>query len=67
MPKPLTDLDPMPYGKYAGKPMQDVPANYCHYLWCAGKKQEPQGADAVADYIRANLRALKMEYPDGEW
>ena len=29
----LTDTDPMPFGKCAGQPMQDVPASYLHWLW----------------------------------
>jgi len=39
--KPLTDLDPMPFGKYGPKygealNMQDVPARYLHWLWTEG-------------------------------
>lgn len=34
---PLTDTDPMPFGKYGpsneSKLMQDVPVSYLHYLW----------------------------------
>ncbi len=68
MSEPLGDLDPMPFGKYRGTPMQDIPAKYAHWLWWdAGKRAEPVGADAVADYIRSNLSALKQEYPDGDW
>ena len=61
----LSDLDPMPFGKHKGTPMQDVPANYLHWLWCNGK-----GGDKscpVADYIRRNLNALKVENPDLIW
>jgi hypothetical protein len=29
----LTGTDPMSFGKYAGQPMQDVPATYLHWLW----------------------------------
>src|ERR1035437_5353821 len=29
----LTDTDPMPFCKWAGQPMQDVPASYLHWLW----------------------------------
>lgn len=42
--KPLTDLDPMPFGKYGPKApmrerklMQDVPAKYFHWLWTEGE------------------------------
>lgn len=39
----LTDTDPMPFGKFAGQPMQDVPASYLHWLW----HQEPRNPYAV--------------------
>lgn len=67
----LCDTDPMPWGKYGPKPkgegrlMQDVPANYFHYLWTNGKSSDTQCP--VADYIRRNLSALQLEYPDGIW
>lgn len=54
----------MPFGKYKGKRMQDVPANYLHWLWTNGKEQDD---DPVADYIRRNLNALKKENPDAIW
>lgn len=61
----LSDLDPMPFGKHEGKPMQDVPVGYLHWLWHEGHKNEPDSR--VGDYIRRNLSALRMEYPDGIW
>lgn len=64
MSTPLEDLDPMPFGKYKGKPMQDVPVYYLHWLWMNGKEQDD---DPVADYIRRNLNALKKENPDAIW
>lgn len=27
------DLDKMPFGKYKGEPLQDVPASYLLWLW----------------------------------
>jgi uncharacterized protein (DUF3820 family) len=63
---PLTDTGLMPFGKYRGKPMQDVPASYLHWLWAEGKKNEVATSD-VAAYISMNLHALKKEYPDGIW
>jgi hypothetical protein len=67
--KPLTDVDPMPFGQYAGRPMQDIPASYLHYLWTNGLKDNPRGDDrvAVSDYIRRSLSALKLDHPDGVW
>jgi uncharacterized protein (DUF3820 family) len=61
----LEDLDPMPFGKYKGVPMQDVPARYLHWLWTNGLKENRQSD--VADYIRQNVDALKKEHPDGIW
>lgn len=63
--KELQDADVMPYGKYKGEPMQDVPASYLHWLWINGKKDDKY--DAVADYIRRNLTALQQENPDAIW
>lgn len=62
----LEDTDPMPFGKYAGKSMSDVPARYLHWLWTDGKEHEWK-TDPVAAYIKHNLDALKKEYPDGIW
>lgn len=45
--------------------MQDVPASYFHYLWSRGMDMERNSP--VADYIKANLAALRLEHPDGIW
>ncbi len=66
MPKQLEDTDKMPFGKYRGTPMQDVPASYFHYLWNNGMFNEKPKSQ-VADYIERNLTALKSEHPDGIW
>jgi len=66
MDKPLQDTDLMPWGAHKGKRMQDVPAGYLHWLWAKfGKKDDKQCR--VADYIRRNTNALKLEYPNGIW
>jgi hypothetical protein len=63
---PLTDTDLMPWGKYKGTPMQDVPADY--FFWCWTKQGfEFRKQDPVAEYIRKNLASLEREYPDGIW
>ena len=62
---PLQDTDKMPWGKYKGVPMQDVPAQYLHWLWSNGKEHDK--VCSVADYIRRNLEALKQEHADGIW
>lgn len=61
----MKDTDPMPFGKFKGKPMQDVPSGYLCWLWNNGKKDDMQCP--VACYIRENLSALKMEHEDGIW
>lgn len=63
--KTLSDTDLMPFGKYKGVPMQDVPVTYLHWLWHEGMKSDRSGS--VSDYIRRNLDALKQEYPDAIW
>lgn len=63
--KELSDLDPMPFGKHKGKPMQDVPAHYLHWLWVNGKQSDSQCP--VADYIQRNISALQQEHKDGVW
>lgn len=60
----LSDTDLMPFGKHKGIPMQDVPAQYLHYLWQNGLKTENK---PVANYIRANISALEKENPDLIW
>lgn len=59
----LSDLDPMPFGKHKGTPMQDVPADYLHYLWNNGLRQKTRTSN-VADYIQRNLHTLKNENDD---
>jgi len=61
----LTDADKMPWGKYKGERMENVPASYLHWLWMNGKKEDK--VDSVAIYIRENLSALQQEHPDGIW
>lgn len=49
----LHDTDKMPWGKYAGKLMQDVPASYLHWLWVNEKSPLSQEVkfNMVAEYI----------------
>lgn len=63
-PTKLTDTDSMPFGAHKGKPMQDVPVYYLHWLWHHGAKEE---STPVANYIRENMDALKKEKPDLIW
>jgi len=61
----LQDDSRFPFGKHRGELMMDVPAQYYAWLWHNGMKNDK--TSNVADYIRRNLDALKMEYPDGIW
>lgn len=63
----LEDSSPMPWGKYKGKLMQDVPASYLFYLWTEQNLENEVSSNPVASYINDNLSALKQEYTDGEW
>lgn len=62
---PLTDQDKMPFGKYRGQPMEEVPARYLHFLWT--KLEFSRQHSPVAEYIRSNLNVLKEEFEDGIW
>ena len=58
----LHDLSPMPFGKWKGTLMQDVPADYLHYLWthqCSDLR--------LRRYIEKSLQALRDENPDLIW
>lgn len=65
----LNDLSPMPFGMYKGKPMQDIPASYLHYLWINNLKNHSPGSnqEAVYNYIKENVHALKKENSDLIW
>jgi hypothetical protein len=61
----LTDASHMPFGKYKGERMIDVPARYLHWLWTECGLCDD--STPVSDYIRRNLASLKLDYPDGIW
>lgn len=52
----LTDTSPMPFGKYKGDDMEDVPASYLLWLYDNNKCNK-----AVKDYIEDNMDVLKKE------
>ena len=54
--QPLTDQDPMPFGKYRGKAMANVPAVYLLWLYNEGCNDM-----AVRQYITDNLDCLNKE------
>lgn len=55
----LYDLSPMPFGKYKGTPMQDVPASYLVWLKGQGCSNEE-----VANYIHNSWDAIQMDIGD---
>lgn len=57
------DDDKMPFGKYKGERMADVPASYLHWLW----QQKPLSNLRLENYIFNNIEALKKEHKDGIW
>lgn len=60
------DLMPMPFGVHKGKPMQDVPATYLHWLWHEGDiKQNPNSP--VYQYIKLAWRHLRAETRNLKW
>ena len=62
----LDDLSLMPFGKYKGIPMQEVPVNYLHWYWNNCKVGDDK-CKAVRDYIYRFLTCLKSENPDLIW
>ena len=52
----MTDNDIMPYGKYKGKKMANVPPDYLIWLY-----DNDKCCDEVYDYICDNLEMLKQE------
>ena len=57
--KALTDDSKMPFGKYAGMKMQDVPGHYL--LWIHNNMQRNQSNKTVHDYIIDNLSIIEKE------
>jgi len=62
----LSDGCPMPFGKYEGDAMEDVPARYLRWLWVNGMQYET-GQGGVADYIYDNIDAMMNAHPDWDW
>lgn len=63
--EPYTDLTVMPFGKYEGTILQDIPASYLHYLWTNGLSGDRN--NLLHQYVVKNLDALKMEDTDLLW
>ena len=54
--KRLTDESPMPYGKYKGRPMEDVPADYL--IWLVDNQR---ASPEVMGYVEENREVLNKE------
>jgi uncharacterized protein (DUF3820 family) len=52
----ITDATPMPFGKYKGKPMVEIPAKYL--LWLYDNNCDHDG---VRKYLNSNLDGLRKE------
>lgn len=57
----MEDSDLMPFGKYKGKEMEDVPAQYLLWLYSEGCDNE-----YVIDYVEENLDVLRKELREFE-
>lgn len=51
-----TDQTPMPFGKYSGVPLENVPDSYLLWLYNSGKLWDK----ALIAYIEDNLEAIKQ-------
>lgn len=56
----LNDGSLMPFGKYKGRKMEDVPARYLVWLYENGKCNGP-----VRLYISVNMETLRLEIKQG--
>lgn len=54
----FNDETPMPFGRYKGKPLKDVPASYL--LWWNDECTRDQWRD-LQEYIKKNIDALKIK------
>jgi hypothetical protein len=57
----MDDLDPMPFGKYKGIPMGEVPSDYLD--WLIGQDWIYQWPDVEA-YINDNLDSIQEDIKD---
>ena len=55
---PLTDTDPMPFGRYKGRKMQDVPGTYLGWL---GEQDWIANWPLVKAYIIKSKKAIDWE------
>jgi hypothetical protein len=58
-----TDEHRIPFGKYRGRKLKDVPANYLHWLWLNSNDRTLN----ILEYIENSMDVLKKECPDLIW
>lgn len=61
----LTDNSEMPWGKYKGTKMANVPASYLKWLW-DNNKVSIQRTNGVYWYIKNNMDAIEKELNEGK-
>lgn len=59
--KALSDTSIMPYGKFKGKQLQNVPASYLLWLYDEIKNNTDMNSKYLTAYIEDNMQALKIE------
>lgn len=59
----FTDKTPMPFGKYKGIPLGNVPASYLLWLYDESSKD---AFPTLRKYLEANKRALELEADEEE-
>jgi len=58
----LTPESPMPWGKYKGTPLGEVPAPYWRYLWNDGVRTED---NPLGRYLRKHAAEIREQDIDG--
>jgi hypothetical protein len=60
----MDDTSLFPFDKHKGKPMQDIPVEYLHWVW---HNASGTHTTEVRDYIKKSMNSLRMEKPDLIW
>ena len=60
----MTDNDLMPFGKYQGIPLKDVPDDYL--LWLYNQDIHPKYSD-LEDYLEENIDGIKANINKNRW
>lgn len=62
----LTDQSPMPWGKYRGRSLGNIPASYFIWLYEEwGLKNSGEMHRPLREYVEDNMKALKLENKAG--